>query len=91
MATSIKIRDEDKRLLDRLQGEIMARRGRRVSQQDLVAWLLSLGDAHVDEFADHEDRPMTEREIATMLRLAVHTGIRTREEEIDRLLYGEGP
>lgn len=89
MATSVKVRDEDKRRLDRLQGEIMVRRGRKVSQQDIVAWLLRLGEARPDEFADEYDRPMTEKEIAALMRLPVRTGIRTREEDIDRVLYGE--
>jgi hypothetical protein len=32
---------------------------------------------------------MTDREIAAMERLVVRTGIRTREEEIDRVVAGE--
>ncbi|HEX9709420.1 MAG TPA: hypothetical protein VGB42_05580 [Candidatus Thermoplasmatota archaeon] len=83
MATSIKVRDGDKRRLDRLQGEIMARRGRKVSQQELIAMLLDLGESLKERFFDDDARPMTAREIAALDRLIVSTGVRTREEDID--------
>lgn len=89
MATSVKMRERDKRRLDRLQGELTVRRGRKMSQQELLAWLLQLGEAEKHRLAEDAGRPMTDREIAAMERLVVRTGIRTREEEIDRVVAGE--
>jgi hypothetical protein len=89
VATSIKIRDRDKRRLDRLQGEAMARRGRKVSQQELVAQLLDLGESMRERLFEDASRPMTAREIAAMHSLIVDTGVRTREEEIDEVIASE--
>jgi hypothetical protein len=89
MASSLKIRDRDKRRLDRLQGEAMARRGRKVSQQELVAQLLDLGESMRERLFEDASRPMTAREIAAMHRLIVDTGVRTREEEIDEVIASE--
>jgi len=89
MATSLKIRDQDKKRLDRLQGELMARRGRRLSQQELVSWLLNLGESHKERLLDDAERPLTKRELAALDRLCVKTGVRTREEEIDRAIAAE--
>jgi hypothetical protein len=89
MATSVKMRERDKRRLDRLQGELTVRRGRKMSQQELLAWLLQLGEAAKHRLSEDAGRPMTDREIAAMERLVVSTGIRTREEEIDRVVAVE--
>ncbi len=89
MASSIKIRDADRRRLDRLQGEIMARRGRRISQQELMAMLLDLGEALRGRLLEEAQQPMTKREIAALDRLVVSTGIRTRQEEIDEAVARE--
>jgi hypothetical protein len=83
MTTSVKMLERDKQRLDRLQGEIMARQGRRVPQQKILAWLLDLGEAEKSRLAEDASRPMRGREISDLKRLAVRTGISTREEEID--------
>ena len=88
MTTSVKMLERDKQRLDRLQGEIMARQGRRVPQQKILAWLLDLGEAEKDRLAEDALRPMRRREIADLKRLAVRTGISTREEEIDEAVAG---
>lgn len=88
MSTSVKMLERDKQRLDRLQGEIMARQGRRVPQQRILAWLLDLGEAEKDRLGEAASRPMRRREIADLKRLAVSTGISTREEEIDDAVAG---
>ncbi|HKZ64651.1 MAG TPA: hypothetical protein VJ400_09440 [Thermoplasmata archaeon] len=89
MASSVKMKERDKRRLDRLQGELTLRRGRKMSQQEILAWLLSLGEAAKARFTEDAERPMTGREIASMERLTVNTRIRTREGEIDRVVAEE--
>lgn len=89
MATSVKMLERDKQRLDRLQGELMARQGRRVPQQEILSWLLDLGEAEKDRLARDAARPMNRREIAGLKALIVRTGIRTREEEIDQVLARE--
>ena len=78
------MREEDKRRLERLQGALTLRSGRKVSQEQLLSLLLNLAERNQEQFFADGPQPMTEKEIAAMLRLAVHTGIRTREDEIDR-------
>lgn len=89
MATSVKMRDHDKRRLDRLQGELTLRRGRKLSQQELLSMLLNLAEEEKDRLEADAERPMTDRAIAAMERLAVSTGVRTREEDIDRVVAEE--
>lgn len=75
--------ERDKQRLDRLQGEIMTREGRRVPQQTILSWLLDLGEAEERRSGRVAARPMSPREIAGLKRLTVRTGVATREEEID--------
>lgn len=75
--------ERDKQRLDRLQGEIMTREGRRVPQQTILSWLLDLGEAEGRRSGRVAARPMSPREIADLKRLTVRTGVATREEEID--------
>jgi hypothetical protein len=77
------MREEDKRRLDRLQGELQAMRGRRISQQDLLAWLLTMGEREKQHLGEDATRPLTARERAVLMSLPVKTGIRRREEDID--------
>jgi len=46
MASSVKLRDADKARLDRLQAQITAATGRRVSQEELLGRLVGLGESH---------------------------------------------
>lgn len=86
MATPVKMRERDKRRLDRLQGDLTKQRGRKVPQQDLLAWLLGLGEAQKEGFAADALAPMTAREFAALRRLRVRTGVKSREEEIDAVV-----
>ena len=82
------MREEDKRRLDRLQGELQAMRGRKVSQQDLLAWLLTMGERETGRLGEDAARPMTNREIAAMLRVRVRAGGKGGEEQIDDDIQG---
>lgn len=88
MATSVKMREADKARLDRLQAEITARTGRKVSQQDLLARLVALGEREKDRVIS-EQKPPTKAQMARLMALPMDMGIRTREEDIDKILYGE--
>lgn len=89
MSTSIKIREEDKRRLDRLQGEFVARRGQRLSQQALVTKLLDLGEEQKERLLADAARPATAKELRRLFALPVDTGVPSREEDIDRDIVGE--
>ena len=86
MPTSVKMMEADKKALDRLQADLR-RRGRKLSQQELLGQLVRIGRRHVDEMQD-DYPPWTEEEWARVRALAVDTGVVTREEDIDRDVYG---
>jgi hypothetical protein len=90
MATTVKMRPQDKQRLDRLQAMLTAHTGRKISQEELLSRLLGLGERERDALVDEIDRPMSRKEIESLLRLPVRTGVRTHEKDIDRTLYGEG-
>ena len=83
MATSVKMRERDKQRLDRLQGAMMSREGRRLPQQAILAWLLDLGEAEERRSTVDAARPMSPQEVTSLKKLVVRTGVHTREEEID--------
>jgi len=89
VATSVKMRDQDKRRLDRLQGELTLRRGEKLSQQELMSLLLDLAEEERGRLEADAERPMTENEIAFMERLCVRVRITIQEEEIDRIVAGQ--
>jgi hypothetical protein len=91
VATSVKLAERDKQRLDRLQGELTARQGRKVAQQDLLSWLFDLGEAEQARYSRDAMRPMTSREISALRHLGVKAGARTREEEIDVTVARELP
>jgi hypothetical protein len=89
MIAPVKARPQDKQRLDRLQALLTAHSGRRISQEELLARLLGLVERERDALVDEIGRPMSQKEIDTLLRLPVRTGVRTREKDIDLDLYGE--
>lgn len=93
MATAIRVSDETKALLDRLQARVTLETGAKPTLGDLVEQLATLG------FEERErlERglglawgPMTEDEVEAWQRDFVQDwGVETREDDIDRALYEE--
>lgn len=92
MATSVKMDEETKSRLEELQAEIKLETGRKVTQQELLRRLVD--DAYgsraelIDSFRD-TNNPLTEAEIEEFLSFTFDSGVETREEDIDRILYDE--
>ena len=86
MASSVKIRDADKARLDRLQASLSAQRGKKVSQQDLLAELIDLGSREQNG-ALGAPKAMTDSQWKRIQALMFDSGRRTREEDIDRDIY----
>lgn len=85
--TSVKMREADKERLDRLQAEVTARMGAKVSQQDLLADLLDLAERRLDELAPKPKRA-AKGAIRRLLALPLDAGVTSREEDVDAALYG---
>ncbi|WP_170964465.1 hypothetical protein [Natronomonas salsuginis] len=91
MATSVKMDDETKERLERLQAEIKLRTGNRVTQQEILTRLVE--DAIeskarlIDSFRD-ERVPVSESEREAFHAGTISSGVVTREADIDDILYG---
>ncbi len=91
MATSVKMDDETKEQLERLQAEIKLRTGKRVTQQEILTRLVEGAveskDQLVKSFRD-ERVPVSETDREQFHEGMVSSGVKTREADIDDILYG---
>ncbi|MGQ0535293.1 MAG: hypothetical protein ACT4PT_04395 [Methanobacteriota archaeon] len=88
MSTSVKMRDADKRRLDRLQAELTARFGRKLSQQDLLGRLVAMAEVDKERILGPKRDRRHGRSLKALLSLPMSTRRPTREADIDRDLYG---
>ena len=92
MSTSIKVTDTTKSRLEELQAEIRLETGRNVTQQELLERIVTDSyeskDELIDSFRD-EFEPLSEEAIDQWLSGTIDSGVETREEDIDEVLYGE--
>lgn len=85
-ATSVKIRRADKKRLDRLQAELTALRGRKVTQQDVFAEILALAEREKQQLGGW--RPLSKSERSRLMKIPIKTGDRRDEQHIDEDIYG---
>ena len=92
MATSVKVTDQTKDRLEKLQAEIRLETGRKVTQQELLERIVT--DTYesraevIDSFRD-EFKPLSDEETERWLSGTVASGVETDEDDIDDILYGE--
>lgn len=91
MVTSVKMDDDTKDRLERLQAEIRLKTGQRVTQQEVLERLVeqaveSKADL-VDSFREHRV-PLDEEDRRNFHEGMVASGVTTSEEDIDEELYG---
>jgi hypothetical protein len=94
VATTVKISEDTNAKLDRLQAKVLLRTGRRLSKQEILERLIRMGladDALVVRPDARIRYPVPDRAWKKLLRRVVRDwGVVTREEDVDRILYG-GP
>ena len=89
MTTSVKLDEQDKKKLDRLQAKLTLGLGERPSQQDILGALIS--EALKDEKllgSLEKWRPLTDEEFRRLLSLSGRWGVETSWEDVDSVLYG---
>lgn len=94
MSTTVRIREEDKQVLDRLQARITLETGERPSLEEVLHRVVELAEEQEDELLSDDEPPrLTEEEKQHVLDTTFDLGYATREEDIDETLYGgrEGP
>lgn len=91
MTTTVRIPRKASRKLDRIAARILLQTGRKVSKQDLLDLILEVG---LDEEAllarvVEINLPLPDDVWQRVLGKSTDWGVPTREEDIDRILYGD--
>lgn len=91
MATAVKMDEAVKSRLEELQAEIRLKTGQKVTQQELLAHLVNNAYESRSELIDafrETTVPASEGEIESFNDSTFDSGVETREEDIDDILYG---
>lgn len=91
MTTSVKMDDDTKSRLERLQAEIRLKTGERVTQQEILARLVERAIESKADLLDsfREERvPVSETDREAFHHEMVSSGTSTDEDDIDDVLYG---
>ncbi len=91
MSTSVKMSEETKRLINRLQARIVLATGRKPSQQEILDQILRLASEDEEELIRRLSGvklPLSSREIELLMKVPTDWGVATSEPEIDEVLYG---
>jgi hypothetical protein len=90
MATTVRINRPANRKLDELQARLFLLTRRKLSKQDILDLIVEVGP-DIDRLALRVSGiklPLPERIRRRIRRRAADWGVETREEDIDRTLYG---
>lgn len=93
-ATSVRVGEDVKELLDRVQGTVQAETGERVSASELLRRLLEFARRHEMQFlaeSGEEWKPPTKGELRKLFRGVRRWGVKTDVTKIDEVLYGGSP
>jgi len=91
MATAVKMDEAVKSRLEELQADIRLKTGQKVTQQEILARLIN--DAYesrsdlIDSFRE-STVPASDEEIKAFNRGTFDSGVETKEEDVDDILYG---
>lgn len=91
MATSVKMDDETKASLERLQAEIRLQTGVRATQQEVLARLVERAIESKEELIDSFRRkrvPVSDGDREAFHEGTVSSGVETTEADVDDVLYG---
>ena len=90
-ATTVRISGKANRKLDRLQARIQLGSGNRVTKQTILELLIdrALEEEPSPLFIRPPKYPLSKRALQALDDFPVDWGVETREEDIDRILYGE--
>ena len=91
MATSVKMDEDTKSRLERLQAEVRLQTGKRVTQQEILGRLVERAIESKADLVDsfREERvPVPEEDREAFHDGMVSSGVTTSEEDVDDVLYG---
>lgn len=88
--SSVKVYGETKKKFDRLQAEFLLKSGKKLSQQDILDRIVDFTARKKENFFEEMsgiDHPLGSDEIKRILKTPKNWGIKTREGDIDKILY----
>lgn len=90
--TTVRISDDASRKLDQLQARLRLKTGRRVTKQSIIEGLVerALEEEEPVILLKAPNYPLPKQIQKMILEAPFDWGLETREEDIDRILYGEG-
>jgi len=91
MATTVRLSEKTNAKLDRLQAKIVLKAGRKLSKEQILDRLIEEGLRKDDWIAFHGARvryPVPDRAWKKVLSHIRDWGVETREEDVDRYVYG---
>lgn len=91
MATAVKMDEEAKSQLEELQAEIKLKTGTKITQQEILSRLIESAIESRSEFIDSfrdSNTALSDEEIHQFNQGMISSGVETREEDIDEILYG---
>ena len=91
MVTSVKVNEETKTRLERLQAEIRLKTDQRVTQQELLTRLVETATESKAELIDSfrpDHVPVSEAQREAFHEGQISSGVTTTEDDIDEILYG---
>jgi hypothetical protein len=92
VTASIKLSEDAKRTLEKLQARITIATGSKIPQQHLLETIIRLSADNIDQILETttQARPLTGSQLDALLDVPTDWGTETQEEEIDQTLYGKG-
>jgi hypothetical protein len=90
--TSVKLTEDDKRKLEKLQALVTVKTSKKVTQQEILSKLISKATKEVDTFVDETFEntvPMPDDAYQRMLSLTSDWGVKTKWQDIDKAIYGD--
>jgi hypothetical protein len=91
ISKSVKLDDDAKHLLDRLQAKVVLSAGRKMSQEELLKTIIRFADEREEELVARVAGvrfPLSGNERKSVLALAGDWGVGTEAASIDETLYG---
>jgi hypothetical protein len=93
MSGSVKLSEEAKTLLDKAQARVTLATGRKITQQELLEAMIEFSSRREDQLIEETVEnigPLSSDELDQLMSEPTDWGVETREDEIDKTLYGEG-
>ena len=89
MATTVRVRDEDKALLDSLQARFTLGTGSRIALDEVLHRVLAFADEHQDEIIMTDAGPaLPPGQVKAFFHGSSRWENETRDDDVDRVLYG---